>query len=69
MGRMVELERQDNEVVTVRVARNSLKLLYLLVEGLDMRELIRSGESIDATAPPLTHPDTIPDTLQSSKCP
>jgi hypothetical protein len=51
-GIWFELKRRGNEVIAIRVARNSLKLLHLPVEGLDMRELIQLGEPIDATAPP-----------------
>jgi hypothetical protein len=55
-GIWFKIERQINEIVAIWVARNSLKLLHLPVEGLDMRELIRSGELIDATAPPSCAP-------------
>jgi hypothetical protein len=51
-GVWFEIKWHINKIVAVQVAQNLLKLLHLPVEGLDMRELIRSGEAINATAPP-----------------
>jgi hypothetical protein len=55
-GVWFEVERRNNEIVAIRVARNSLKLLHKPAEQIDMKELLRSGESIDPSAPPSRAP-------------
>jgi hypothetical protein len=51
-----EVERRNSEIVAVRVARNSLKLLHKPADKIDMKELLRLGEPIDPSAPPSRAP-------------
>jgi hypothetical protein len=51
-GVWFEVKQQENDIVAIRVTRKGLKLLHLPCDGLDMKELMKLGELIDAMAPP-----------------
>jgi hypothetical protein len=55
-GVWFEVERRNSEIVAIRVARNSLKLLHKPADKINMKELLQSGESIDPLAPPSRAP-------------